>query len=456
MTEKATGGNITDFTVGSITYRVHTFTESGTFEVLDSDLEVDYLVVGGGGGGGQSAGSGAGGGGGGSGGLLYSASQLVSVGVEYTVTVGGGGGIGPTGTDTTGSNGGNSSFNSEIAIGGGGGGNRNGVGIAGGSGGGGGSRAGGSETGGAGTSGQGNNGGDGGAVLSGPNGAGGGGGAGFAGQDGVFNGYGGAGGDGLENSITGTAIYYAGGGGGGDGGSNVTGSGGLGGGGDAGLSGSSAATAGTTNTGAGGGGAGNSTSSASAGGSGVVIIRYVLQAVDGLDVSSDISVFGDTFTATLTVVDAEDNTTVPYTITGVDSSDIDNFQLTGNFTITDEQGTISFTATPPDKKSFTITANGFTETVDLVENIYGLKQLTAPNSLAFTSEALGVIDLSNVDYALGITILQPDDFAIYNLGASPSVLLELRKFITIDFASKTSFNSSEALDFDPPQYWIGA
>ncbi len=29
-------------------------------------------------------------------------------------------------------------------------------------------------------------------------------------------------------------------------------------------------------------------------------------------------------------------------------------------------------------------------------------------------------------------------------------------FITIDFASRTSFNTGEVIDFESPQYWIGA
>lgn len=78
-------------------------------------------------------------------------------------------------------------------------------------------------------------------------------------------------------------------------------------------------------------------------------------------------------------------------------------------------------------------------------------------SIVFTSASLGVIDLTvDIDNLLFISILSPDQTARFNLGTSSSVLLELRKFITIDFASRTSFNTAEVLDFDAPQFWIGA
>jgi len=48
----ATGGVISDYTVGSAVYRAHVFTSSGTFSVSsfgDYGSNVEYLVVGGGG-----------------------------------------------------------------------------------------------------------------------------------------------------------------------------------------------------------------------------------------------------------------------------------------------------------------------------------------------------------------------------------------------------------------------
>ena len=84
----------------------------------------------------------------------------------------------------------------------------------------------------------------------------------------------GNGGDGLSNSISGTATYYAGGGGGGEINGGRTGDGGLGGGGDGHVN--AAGDNGTANTGGGGGG-GSYTGSyfdGGNGGSGIVIIRY--------------------------------------------------------------------------------------------------------------------------------------------------------------------------------------
>ena len=87
---------------------------------------------------------------------------------------------------------------------------------------------------------------------------------------------GGNGGIGKAINITGSNIYYAGGGGGGTYSTASAGVGGLGGGGS-GATNSGAPTAGTANTGGGGGGSGNGGNiNGAAGGSGIVIIRYSL------------------------------------------------------------------------------------------------------------------------------------------------------------------------------------
>jgi len=110
----ATGGTIAD--VGG--YRVHVFTSSGTFTVLQG-LAVDILVVGGGGSGGMNTTTNANGGGGG-GGVLYQAGQAVAAG-PITVTVGAGGGRVAPGP-RVGFNGQDSAFGTLVALGGGGGG----------------------------------------------------------------------------------------------------------------------------------------------------------------------------------------------------------------------------------------------------------------------------------------------------------------------------------------------
>ena len=257
---------------------VYADSTKGWIPIVDDDVTLEtpqpynaeYLVVAGGGGGGNESGNRSGGGG--AGGLLtnYGGTAIgLTPGQVYTVTVGAGG---SSSSGSAGSQGSNSVLSGSgittiTAIGGGGGG-RDGSSTTGGSGGG----EGNSGTGSSGTSGQGNKGGD---ASGNPTPAGGGGGgAGAAGQDASPD-TGGNGGNGLSNSITGSAVTYAG-GGGGTSENGTAGSGGTGGGG-AGSTGT--ATAGTANLG-GGGGAGRNGGSA-AGGSGVVILRVATSDYTG-------------------------------------------------------------------------------------------------------------------------------------------------------------------------------
>jgi hypothetical protein len=253
---KASGGNVTQTTVGATTYNVHEFTATDTFTV-NEPIDVEYLVIAGGGSGGST-------GGGGAGGLVHNiGGTLKSLTAQsYTITVGNGGSY------TSGGQPGSNTTALGLTAVGGGPGLTLASGLDGGSGGGAGQSStlfsGGaalqpSQSGESGTNGFGNSGGD----NAGNAGSGGGGGAGFAGGDGG-NETGGDGGDGLQLNITGTETYYAGGGAGyGD---NTPGTAGLGGGGDARVGGTPG-TAGTDGLGGGGGGQ-------APGGSGVVIIRY--------------------------------------------------------------------------------------------------------------------------------------------------------------------------------------
>lgn len=211
---------------------------------------VNYLVVAGGGSG-YIAGGGAGG--------MLTGTLSVTPGTAYTVTVGAGG-------LSAAANGSNSVFASITSIGGGGA-PPGGAGNTGGSGGGG---SYGSAAGGSGTAGQGNNGGNGNT-----NSGGGGGGRGAAGSNAPSAHVGGAGGAGLSSSITGVSVTYAGGGGGGGTNQGSGGAGGSGGGG-AGRNDGAEGTAGTPNTGGGAGGNGSGLASSGIGGSGIVIISYVL------------------------------------------------------------------------------------------------------------------------------------------------------------------------------------
>jgi len=269
----ATGGTIT--TCGN--FKIHTFTSPGTFCVSSlattpSNNTVDYLVVGGGGNGGAgSVGDPFGAGGGGAGGFRTSATTycgpplanptgITVTATSFPISVGGGGGgssfssissaAGGVGASACGSNGGN---------GGSGGGPKQAPGT------------------GSGNTPpvsppQGNPGGPG---LSPENRGTGGGGANAAGAS--VNG-----GAGEPNSITGSAVTYAGGAGGGGSSSNPSGgSGGAGGGGNGGNFQCSGVN-GTANTGGGGGGIGADAGAPTGktqgtGGSGIVIIRYRYQ-----------------------------------------------------------------------------------------------------------------------------------------------------------------------------------
>jgi len=244
-------------------------TDSGLQSEASQILDAEYLIVAGGGAGGK-----ANAGGGGAGGLLtnFGGTALSLIpGVVYTVTVGAGGAAvsgGARGNNGTNSVLSGSGITTLTAIGGGGGGSdaaSGGVGADGGSGGGSDYD---SNTGGSGTAGQGNDGGDS-SNPSGQYGAGGGGGAGGAGTGGSTS-AGGVGGVGLSNSITGSAVFYAGGGGGSTA-SAGGGAGGNGGGGAGGDGGAGSATDGTDGLGGGGGGIDGGAPSG-AGGDGVVIL----------------------------------------------------------------------------------------------------------------------------------------------------------------------------------------
>jgi len=230
---------------------------------------LNYLVVAGGG-----AGGGFISGGGGAGGLLTGTLSQVHSGTPYTITVGSGGNAPTSGPSSAhGGNGNNSSIGSLVVATGGGG----GAGWAappgnGGSGGGGSKNSDSSFSGGTGIPGQGNNGGSG--ADGAPNETGGGGGgAGAAGSGPTPDTSGGVG---LQNSITGSSVYYAGGGAGGTW-TGTVGSAGNGGGGY-GSNSESNGGPGSANTGGGGGGGGYNNGAGNSlggnGGSGIVIISY--------------------------------------------------------------------------------------------------------------------------------------------------------------------------------------
>ena len=254
----ATGGTVTTYSSGGTTYKVHTFTASGTFTVTGGTLTVDVLCVGGGGYGSNKQPTfapyeGTGGGGGGE--VVYTTSVSVTP-QSYSITVGSGG-IQGTSVDATVS----SAFGIRAEAGFHGGiGGRFDYGGTSGSG-----RTGGQNSASTFTYGRGQGGGGDSQSGAGPS---------------VY-GNGGNGGDGTASSITGTVVYYGGGGGGGAVAQTgyTPGAGGQGGGG-AGAAVGVPGTPGTPNTGGGGGGGQTnrlfSVNGAADGGSGVVIIRYAM------------------------------------------------------------------------------------------------------------------------------------------------------------------------------------
>jgi hypothetical protein len=229
----ATGGTIT-YSGG---YTIHTFTSNGNF-VVPGDNTVDYLI--------QAGGAGASGGtaavnygSGGAGGSIDTGSGYAVTAQTYAIVVG----TGSAGVDaSTPSNGGDSSFDGIVAGGG--------LAV---------SNA--SRTGGA------NDDFSGGTNSTGTDSG--------AGAGANQNGQTSVGGDGLQSSITGSAIYYGGGGGGIV--SNVGQAGGQGGGGAGAASGGGVN--GTDGLGGGGGG-GSAGPGGGDGGDGVVIIRYLTGSFD--------------------------------------------------------------------------------------------------------------------------------------------------------------------------------
>ena len=274
---KATGGIISYDATND--YWVHTFTASGTFTPTE-DMTCEYLVIAGGGGGGGALSANAGFGAGGAGGYRCSVSGESSGGgasaetplsltasTGYTVTIGAGGAGGAAGNNNNGVKGSDSTLHTITSEGGGYGSST----TAGGNGGsGGGGRY--NSVGGSGATSQGFKGGD--NTPSPTFGGASGGGAGAAGGQGSGD-FGAYGGIGVQSSITGTAIYRAGGGGGGSHGTSATGgNGGLGGGG-VGQSNGVPAASGFPSFGGGGGSANGTLAGAGgSGGSGVVIVRY--------------------------------------------------------------------------------------------------------------------------------------------------------------------------------------
>lgn len=359
-------------------YTIHTFTGTGTLTVSGGSATCDILVVGGGGGAGLGTS-----GGGGAGGYTYLTSQTLTSG-SWTVTVGAGGaGVGSGSAQK----GGTSSFSGIYGAIADGGGYSGGAGGSGGSGGGAsplnnGGLASGIGTGNAGGNAQNTGGGYAGS---------GGGGAGAAGGSTPNNTTGGAGGAGLQNSITGTAVYYAGGGGGG----TNSGTAGAGtaatGGGGAGTVGNGNGINGTNGLGGGGGGTGfNGTSGiGGSGGSGVVILRY-LTASTTITTSFVPITFGTFGGATTSATDASYANTVLLLHAdgnnGVSASSSAYYDSSPLNALMSVSGTPTFSST---QKKFGVSSlsfnNSYLQTPTNANYVLGSKDFTIEFWIYFTS-----------------------------------------------------------------------
>jgi hypothetical protein len=259
------GDTVTEVNILGVWYKIHKFTTTGssTFTAPSYATNVEVLVVGGGGGGSFN---------GGAAGIVLSNNSYATASSEViTVVVGAAGGVSASG--------GSSQFGTMTATGGQAGGSNASYSVGG--------------------------------TNSAPYGRGGGG-AGSAGNGAFGYANGGGGGDGgaaTASNILGTTTYYGAGGNGGSYGAiganytNINGINGLGG---SGYN-NTPATAGATNTGSGGGGEGGQNGyTPRAGGSGIVIVRYVLSYV----APSTTAVFGGKIIVGVNETDAAANVTI--------------------------------------------------------------------------------------------------------------------------------------------------
>ena len=86
----------------------------------------------------------------------------------------------------------------------------------------------------------------------------------------------------------------------------------------------------------------------------------------GLESSSATVTEGNSFTISLTTINVENGTLVPYTITGVSSNDINGASLTGSFTVINNFASIVFNASTDElveTETFTLTLNSITPAV---------------------------------------------------------------------------------------------
>ena len=417
-------------------YNIHHYTGAGVFTPSFSG-SIEVLVVGGGGGGGS--------GGGGGGGVVYQAAYTVAAGQAIAVQVGAGGGVDPSqGRALTGTNGGNSTFGSIVGYGGGGGGGAGLSGLSGASSGGTGADT-------AAASGQATQGfrGANGAANDGYVGGGGGGGAGGVGTRGLYgaDGYGystssspgGNGGIGAMHAISGAQTYYGGGGGGGpntNAADTVTGgSGGLGGGGNGARRDRGPGLAAAANTGGGGGG-GDYEGLGGPGGSGIVIVRYLANAVNYVETGAA-GTFA-TMTGTLVGADVDAGTTLTYGISGETASSgvATKVGTYGTLAVTTASGAYSFTpnaaainaisATTTETFTVTLGDGTATTTASLVIRLTALNDAPVLSAIAVSGTEDTTVTVTAANFTAAYTDAQSTPLVSITVATLPTMgLLKL-------------------------------
>jgi hypothetical protein len=150
---------------------------------------------------------------------------------------------------------------------------------------------------------------------------------------------------------------------------------------------------------------------------------------------------GGNFTVTLNTYNLADNTVVPYTITGVSSSDINNASLTGSFTVINNTASATFTTTADQltegNETFVLTLNSIGTNISVIiidyskTRTYALTTtattVTEGDSFTINLNTAGIIDGTTVPYTIsGINITSADlggasltgNFTVYNNTAS--------------------------------------
>jgi hypothetical protein len=181
---------------------------------------------------------------------------------------------------------------------------------------------------------------------------------------------------------------------------------------------------------------------------------------EGLTSSTASAYFGDTFTVYLTA-NEPDNTTVPYTISGVTSAEINGASLTGNFTVTGGIASLEIVtvAGTLDTKTFSISAYGYTTIVDLtytqsfttprISSGWGINQvftlvtrnLSDSTTVPYTITGVDSSDINGASLTGNITITSNQG----QLTVSSDPLLLTSKTLTVTIPG--GFSLSVALTF---------